>query len=161
MAPAPELLGHHMSRAPLPPFAPAQAPLSSPPPRNDSLQGQKQIFSDLFFCRRLSFPLLGLLCNKCGSPLSPFNWSLPEQGRSPGSCTPGELLLTGLCACVLRCWLLLEKLLNEQIQQMEICIKSICRNCEGFVMCLEKKNQHGFGQKRQTKQILHGKLRFK
>lgn len=77
---------------------------------------------------------------------------------------PGELLLAGPCARMPGCWLLLEKLLNEQIQQMEICIGRICRNCDGFVMCLEKgkkKSQHGFGQNRQTKQILHGKLRFK
>lgn len=157
------------SRAPGPPHlvcpspssAPAQAPPSSPPPRNHSLQGQKHIFSNLFFHRRLVFPLLGLLGNKCSSPLSPFNWSQPERGRSPGSCMPGELLLAGPCTHMPGCWLLLEKLLNEQIQQMEICIRSICRNCKGFVMCLEKKNQHGFGQNRQTKQILHGKLRFK
>jgi len=162
VAPAPQLPAHHILCAPLPPSTPAQAPLSSSLlPRNDSLQGKKQIFCNLFFSRRLSFPLLGLLCNKCGSPPSPFSWSLLEQGRSLGSCTPGELLLAGPCARVPGCWLLLEKLLNEQIQQMEICIRSICRNREGFVMCLEKNNQHGFRQNRQTKQILHGKLRFK
>lgn len=160
VAPAPEPPGHCISCAPLPPSPPAQAPLSPPAPRDDSLQGQKQIFSNLFFCRRLSFPLLDLLCNKCSSPLSSFYWSLPEQGTLPGSCTPGELLLSGPCACMLGCWLLVEKQLNKQIQQMEICFRSICRNCEAFVMCFEKKNQHGFGKNRQTKEILHAKLQF-
>lgn len=97
------------------------------------------ILQPLFFHRRLSFTLLDLLCNKYGSPPSPFNWSVPEQGHSPGICTPGELLLAGPCACVLVCCVLLEKPLNEQIQQIKICIRSICRNCKGFVMCLENK----------------------
>lgn len=138
MAAAPELPGHCISYSPSPPSA--LAPLSSLLPRNRLLQGQNQIFSNLFFPKRLSFPLLILLCNKHGFPPSLFNWSLPEQGHRLGSCTPGELLLIGPCACVPGCWLLLEKPLSEQIQQMEICIRSICRNCEGFVMRLEKKS---------------------
>lgn len=62
-----------------------RAPLSPLLPRNDSLQGQKQILSKLLFCRRLSSPPLGLLCNKCGSPPSPFICFLPERGRSLGT----------------------------------------------------------------------------
>lgn len=46
--------------------------------------------------RRLSFTLQALLCNKCGSPPSPVNCSLLAQGHSSGTCTPGELLFTGL-----------------------------------------------------------------
>lgn len=50
---APEPLVHHFmcSFTPLPP---AQAPLSSPPPRNDSLQGE-----NLPFTHKTEFPTVG------------------------------------------------------------------------------------------------------
>lgn len=115
---APELLVHHFICS-LSPFLPPQAPLSSLPPRNYSLVGKIYLLH-----RRLSFTLRAFLCNKCGSPPSPINCSLLPRGHSSGLCTPGQLLLTGLCTRMPGCWLLLEKQISKQIQQQKFALET-------------------------------------
>lgn len=111
--------------------------------------------------RRLSFTLWALVCNKCGSPPSPINCSLLPWGHSSGLCTPGQLLLTGLCTRMPGCWLLLEKQISKQIQQQKFALETSAEVAKALLCAWGKKNQHGFGQNSQTKQILHGKLQFK
>lgn len=152
---APELLVHHFICSHFP-FLPPQAPLSSLPPRNYSLLGKIYLLR-----RRLSFTLWALVCNKCGSPPSPINCSLLPWGHSSGLCTPGQLLLTGLCTRMPGCWLLLEKQVSKQIQQQKFALETSAEIAKAFLCAWGKKNQHGFGQNSQTKQILHGKLQFK
>lgn len=152
---APEPLVHHFmcSVTPLPP---AQAPLSSPPPRNDSLRGKIYLLRT-----RLSFPLLALLRKKCGSPPSPVNcsllaWDIAQESAHLVSCCS--------LACaprMLGCWLLLEKQLSEQIQRQKFALEASAEIAMVLLCAWGKKNQHGFGRNSQTKQTLHGKLQFK
>lgn len=90
--------------------------------------------------RRLSFTLRALLCNKCGSPPSPVNYSLLAWGHSSGICTPGELLLTGLCTRMLGCWLLLGKQISKQIEQQTFALETSAEIAKALLCAWGKKS---------------------